>query len=216
MPRNDLAPQRSRARRRPHACALVLFTALAAVGCATPGAKPAAPLETRDATGFSISEPSRISARDREAFAEATRSLEAGELDRAIGLLEPLTRSSPELTAAHVNLGIARARKDELAPAETALLAALGRNPRHPVALNELGIVYRRMGRFQDARTRFEGALAAYPEFAPAHRNLAILCDLYLADADCALAHYQHYLAAVPEDPKVAMWIADLRQRSGR
>jgi tetratricopeptide (TPR) repeat protein len=198
------------------ALALATLGTISGTGCSTTGGKTTPPIETRDASGFSISETARIPARAREAFAEATRALEAGDLDRAIALLSDLTQSAPELTAAQINLGLAFARKGELAEAETALLAALARNPRHPVAQNELGIAYRRMGRFQDARTRFEAALASHPDFHPAHRNLAILCDLYLADPACALAHYEHYHAAVPDDPKVGMWIADLRQRTVR
>lgn len=216
MMRNDASLRTRSAARRAIALAVATLATISAAGCSTPGGKASVPLETRDAGGFSISETGRIPARAREDFAEATRALEAGDLDRAVSLLSELTKSAPELTAARINLGIALARKGELAEAETALLAALERNPRHPVAQNELGIAYRRMGRFQDARTRFEAALASHPEFHPAHRNLAILCDLYLADPACALEHYERYRTAMPDDPKVEMWIADLRQRTGR
>lgn len=215
MMRSDGSLQRRR-EARPSIGLAIAIAVLAGTGCSTSGGKPSAPVEARDATGFSISETARIPARARDDFAEANRALETGDLDRAITLLGELTKTTPELTAAQINLGVALARKGELAEAEAALLAALARNPRHPVAQNELGIAYRRMGRFQDARMRFEAALASHPEFHPAHRNLAILCDLYLADPACALEHYEHYRTAVPDDPKVEMWIADLRQRSGR
>lgn len=195
---------------------LALLFVLAGAGCAGLTARPPAAVETRDASGFTISETARIPADARAGFDEANRALAAGELERAIALLEDVTQSSPELCAPRINLGVALARKGDLEGGESALLAALARSPRHPVAHNELGIVYRRMGRFAEARSRFESALAAHPDFHPAHRNLAILCDLYLGDPTCALQHYEHYRAAVPDDPKVGMWIADLRQRSGR
>jgi len=188
----------------------------ALAGCSTPGNGPSAPVEARDASGFSITETARIPSRARDDFSQANQALDAGNLDGAIELLVEIARNSPELAAAQINLGIAYQRKNEQAQAESALLAALALNPRHPVALNELGIVYRRTGRFQEARTRFEAALTAYPEFHPAHKNLAILCDLYLADPVCALEHYERYRTAVPADEKVEMWIADLRNRVGR
>ena len=40
-----------------------------------------------------------------------------------------------------------------------------------------------------------------------------MLCDLYLADLDCALQAYEAYMQTVPEDAEATMWIADLRMR---
>lgn len=193
----------------------ILASAFLLGGCATPGAKRTAPVEVRDASGFSINESVRVSAGVRAEFDEANRALELNELDRAIELLAGLTRSSPQLTAAHINLGIAYQRKGALANAEASLKVALAQNPRHPVALNELGIVERRTGDFGSARAHFETALSLHPDFQPARKNLGILCDLYLADRACALAQYELYHAAVPGDEPVGLWIADLRNQAG-
>ena len=101
----------------------------------------------------------------------------------------------------------------DLERAEASIKSALELSPRHPAAHNELGIVYRRTGRFEEARESYQRALAVYPEFHFARRNLGILCDVYLADVSCALEHYRLYRQMMPGDETVAMWITDLQNR---
>ncbi|MCK7509907.1 MAG: tetratricopeptide repeat protein [Desulfobacterales bacterium] len=100
--------------------------------------------------------------------------------------------------------------------AEENLKKALAINADHPVARNEYGILYRRTGRFAEARKTYEDTLRKYPAFLPARKNLAILCDLYMKDFDCALKNYQMYGEAAPGDKNVEIWIADVKARSGR
>jgi Flp pilus assembly protein TadD len=189
---------------------------LFAAGCQTGGPRHVPPIETRDESGFSISEAVSIPSRSRSDFDKATRAIEEEDYDQAIELLESVVLSSPQLAAAHINLGIAYQRAEDFEKAEAALLLALEANPRHPVAHNELGIVYRRMGQFENARASYEVALKLHPDFHFARKNLGILCDLFLSDPECALEHYELYYEADPKDEAAEIWIADLRKRAGK
>ena len=192
----------------------LLLLGLAA--CAMPGEAPPSELQSFGKRGFEITQDLRVGGGLRSDFEKAIRHIEQMEYERGIELLTKVTEAAPYAVAAHINLGIAQGHADQLEAAESSLQKALTLAPRHPAALNELGIILRRSGRFAEARQSYEEALRVYPDFHYARRNLAILCDLYLSDLDCAIEHYETYSQAVPEDESAAMWIVDLRNRAGR
>lgn len=190
----------------------LLFT----MACATTGDAPPAKMKGREGGGFEITQDVRVPGGLRSDFSKAVDAIEEGDAERAIELLEGVTEGAPDAIAPWVDLGIAYGMIDRHSDAEKSLARAVELAPKHPVALNELGMALRRQGRFEEARERYEMALRVAPEFHHARRNLAILCDLYLNDLESALSHYETYVAAVPEDESVAMWIVDLRNRTGR
>jgi tetratricopeptide (TPR) repeat protein len=169
-----------------------------------------------DPGGFTITQQTNATEDVRADYTAAVRMLEEARYSPAIALLFDLTERAPGLTAAHIALGVAYERTSDLDLAEASLQRALELSPRHPAVHNELGLVQRRKGQFEESRASYEAALAQFSDFHLAHRNLAILCDLYLGDAACALEHYEAYRQLVPDDAEVVKWIADLRNRGSR
>ncbi|MEJ2033213.1 MAG: tetratricopeptide repeat protein [Deltaproteobacteria bacterium] len=224
MQRMTLQPlqcQKMLARARIAVLAMVLSVL---AGCATtntkveqkPAAVPTGPSVARlvdGREGFTITEPNQMDAESRRDFERAVTMMQDEDYDKAIELLEKVMEQSPGVTAPYIDIAMAYEHVDKLKEAEKSLKTALELIPDHPVASNEYGLLLRKTGRFTEARTIYEKTLAAFPEYLPAHRNLGILCDLYLDDPQCALEQYEIYSKAVPEDKQVKIWIADLRLR---
>lgn len=200
------------------------------VGCATEGKvkpvlvdqKPSVPkalsvdrLED-GREGFIITEVPQMDDESRRNFERAVAMLNDQEYSQAIDILEKVIEQSPGVTAPYIDMAIACQHIGKLEQAQEHLKVALNLVPEHPVACNEYGLLYRKTGRFAEARAIYEKAIERFPDYYPVHRNLGILCDLYLNDPECALEHYEIYSEARPEDKQVKLWIADLRARLGR
>ncbi len=151
-----------------------------------------------------------------EQFVEAVVLMKQENYDQAISLLESFVQQESRLAAPFVNLGIAYSHRKQDKKAEEYLRQAVSIDLTHPVANNQLGLVYRRMGRFDDARKAYTNALTQYPNYLPVIKNLGILCELYLRDLPCAMSQYQHYQQLKPDDKTMKIWIADLSRRMGK
>src|SRR5512146_108467 len=166
--------------------------------------------------GFIITEVPTMDETSHRDFDRAVAMLKDQDYGRAIELLEKVIGRSPGVTAPYIDIAIAYQRTGKPSLAEEHLQTALKLFPGHPVACNEYGLLYRKTGRFAEARAIFEKAIERFPDYYPVHKNLGILCDLYLNDPACALEHYETYSKARPDDAQVPLWIADLRARQGR
>ena len=148
-------------------------------------------------------------------FDAAVACMERQDYSGAVELLQRVIAHEPGVTAPYVDIALAYRELGKTDLAEENLGKALELFPAHPVAGNAYALLLRTSGRFEEARTVYQQVLAQFPDYAPAHRNLGILCDLYLNDLECALGQYQRYREVNPGDGQVDMWLADLRQRLG-
>jgi Flp pilus assembly protein TadD len=85
------------------------------------------------------------------------------------------------------------------------LEAAAKARPDDPDVLVALGVAQRGLGKPEDARRAYEGALAVAPEFPAAHFNLGVLFMDFLPDKKKAREHFQVYRKVAPS--------ADARQK---
>lgn len=148
-----------------------------------------------------------------EDFDTALTHLKAAEYDEAIKLLKKVIAQEDRLPAPFVNLGMAYNAIGDVKNAEKYFLAALNVKLTHRVANNQLGLLYRKKGQFEDAKKAYTNALTEYPDYLPVIKNLGILCEIYMRDLTCALQQYEHYLDLQPDDKTMKIWVADLSRR---
>jgi len=154
-----------------------------------------------------------VSSDVQKTFDEALQLLQQEQYDDAIKLLNSVVDREKRLTAPYINLAMAYRQKGNDKQAEDNLLKALAIDNTQPIANNELGIIYRKQGRFADAKKVYVTALSEYPDYLPVIKNLGILCDIYMRDPQCALEQFEKYQQQVPDDKTIKVWIADLKAR---
>ena len=149
-------------------------------------------------------------------FEAAVALMQAKKYEQAVSILQSVIEREKRLPAPYVDIAIAYIELGNTKAAEENLISALKLEIGHAVANNELGQLYRRQGKFKGARTAYENAINAHPQYLPAIRNLGVLCDLYMHDFDCALRQYEDYLELKPDDKTMAIWVFDVKQRLGK
>ena len=146
-------------------------------------------------------------------FKNAIALMREEKYEQAVPVLKAVIEREKRLPAPYVNIAIAYNKLGDVKAAEENLISALKLDIGHPVANNELGLLYRKKGKFKAARTAYENAIKEHPEYLPAIKNLGVLCDLYMHDFECALQQFEDYLELQPDDKTVAIWVADVKRR---
>jgi tetratricopeptide (TPR) repeat protein len=149
-------------------------------------------------------------------FDHAVGLMRAGNQAQAEQEFQQLAASYPTFGGPDINLGILYRKEGRLEQSEQVLKAATALNGASAAAWNELGVTLRWRGEFPAAASAYEQAIAADANFAPAHRNLGVVLDLYLADPERALSELERYRELSGEEKPVSVWIAELRQRTAK
>src|SRR5258706_5158199 len=130
--------------------------ALTLVGCpaAPPTTEVRQPKEEKkiESTVEQNASADAVSSDVRADFDAALALLKAGQNEKGMELLNKVTQRSPRHAAPYINLAIAYQSLGNLPAAEENVKKALDINPDHPVANTEYGLIYRKTGRFAEAR----------------------------------------------------------------
>ncbi len=180
---------------------------------ANPTAPPVANSQTAPAASAPALEIPKAPARATSDFARALQLMRTDPTQASLEF-QLMTQSYPELSGPYANLGILHRNANQLAESETALAKATELAPWDAQTWNEYGLTLRQAGKFAEARAAYERALEANPSYAPAHRNLGVLLDLYLDDPVRAQAELETYKQLTGEDKPVTSWLAELRARN--
>jgi tetratricopeptide (TPR) repeat protein len=184
----------------------------AAVNITGPGAAPGngaapSPVPAPDSTP--------IPPRAAQQYSQALQMMKSNRLTDAELEFKQLSVAYPQFSGPQLNLGLLYLHDSRLPEAEAAFKAALQTSPANPIAGDELGIVERKLGKFAEAEAAYLRAIAAEPNYAPAHLNLGVLYDLYLAEPQKALEQFERYIEIAGENKQVSGWLIELRKRVG-
>jgi tetratricopeptide (TPR) repeat protein len=156
-----------------------------------------------------------IPPRAAQQYSQALQMMKSNRLTDAELEFKQLSVAYPQFSGPQLNLGLLYLHDSRLPEAEAAFKAALQTSPANPIAGDELGIVERKLGKFAEAEAAYLHAIAAEPNYAPAHLNLGVLYDLYLAEPQKALEQFERYIEIAGENKQIAGWVIELRKRVG-
>jgi tetratricopeptide (TPR) repeat protein len=173
-----------------------------------------AKIETAIATGAGP----RAGLLDKDTVRELAELFDQQRHAEAQARAEQLTARYPRAGAAWYFLGLAKLEQGFFEQAVAPLERARALAPTSPLALNLLGVAYRHLERYADARTVFEQGLALVADAAPESFDLllnAAANALALNDAAAANDYAQRALQVHPDSPPAIRLRADAHAAAG-
>jgi|TARA_R110002096_G_scaffold405556_1_gene603636 tetratricopeptide (TPR) repeat protein len=162
----------------------------------------------------------QVSAQTLRQFQGALMLKQQAKFSQATEVLIALSEQHPDLSGIWLQLALVikeqpkadiEQRREDMT---RYLNNAISVNSLNYLAHNELALLLRQQGQFQQALSHYELALKSWPAFAQAYHNRAILYDLYMGRKSLALADYELYQVLSNDDSRqLKGWIMDLQRQ---
>lgn len=145
-------------------------------------------------------------------YEKAVKHLQTKEYNAAESILTELSEQRPNFAGSWVNLGLIKLMTKKPTEAKAYVERALALIPKHPQALNLMGLIATHDRDIKLAEQYYLKAIENSKQYANAHYNLALLYDVYLQDIRSAVEHYQNYLRYTQvEDQQTQSWVEHLQ-----
>jgi Flp pilus assembly protein TadD len=127
--------------------------------------------------------------------------LEQTNAPAAVDELRSYSLLQPGAVDGWVRLGTALVQARRLDEAERSFRTAIELHPKHPEAMNGLGLIQLQRRHWQEAFNHFTVAAVHEPPYPPAVLNSAVVAQQYLGNRTLALQRYRQYLTLQPPPP---------------
>lgn len=195
---------------------IVLISLVILTACSSKSEQSTQPEATTTETQVStLQETARLaplSASLQQAYLQALAAQQAQQWQQALPLWQQLQAQLPNYPGVLYNLALVQLQLNQLDNAQQTVQQLLKHSPKAVEGYNLSGAIARNQGQFREAEKQYLAALAIVPDHANAHKNLAFLYDLYLAEPSKARQHYERY-QALTNDEQVKLWLGVLPQQ---
>jgi tetratricopeptide (TPR) repeat protein len=124
----------------------------------------------------------------------------AGQFEQAEFEFTKILSEQPDNATARAFIGLIHMQQKDWKGASEVVSKGLKGNPANPAGQNALALAELHMGKNSDnAVARLKQTLAAFPDYAPAAYNLAVIYDQWLSNPGAALGWYKQYLQKAGE-----------------
>lgn len=146
-------------------------------------------------------------------FDQAITAMKNGQVEVAERQFAQIRTQVRNFVPAYLNTALMQRGRGKLDDALNTIDACLAVVTGDPRALSLKALILREQGKFAEAKASYLAAITSDPSYAPAHRNLAVLADVYLDEPALALRHMELYGQLMPNDKDVENWLIEMRRR---